>query len=157
MQRQLAWGILAATALGVVAGVTLAPAPARRELRRRAARNFGRLENLAVRESRAVLKVAGAAATAVGQTLDAAFEVVLRPLSSMRPSLVTRLKDALGSDPILKQRDIWVDAHGSTILLHGVVEDDEEWRSADCLARLASPDGSVRNLLQVRRRDDVSG
>jgi hypothetical protein len=44
-----------------------------------------------------------------------------------------------------------VDSHGPTILLHGVVENDDEWRLADRLARAASPDGSVRNLLQVRR------
>jgi hypothetical protein len=45
-----------------------------------------------------------------------------------------------------------VDAHGATLLLHGLVEDDEEWRSADQLARQISPDGTVRNLLQVRHK-----
>jgi hypothetical protein len=64
------------------------------------------------------------------------------------------LRDAISSDPILSQRAIWVDAVQDTLLLHGVVENDEEWRSADLLARLASPDGSVRNLLQVRRHED---
>ncbi len=47
-----------------------------------------------------------------------------------------------------------MDAVGDTLLLHGVVASDDEWRSADLLARLASPDGAVRNLIHVRSETD---
>jgi osmotically-inducible protein OsmY len=116
---------LAAAVLGSAAGAAIAPDRAREFVRRRASRNLA--------------------------TLRARYE---RWLAAPRidASLATdRLKSAIGGDTRLGARKIWVDAHGSTILLHGVVETDEEWRFADRLARAASPDGSVRNLLQVRR------
>jgi osmotically-inducible protein OsmY len=75
-----------------------------------------------------------------------------RTAARVEASIATdRLKMAVAADPRLGKRRIWVDSHGPTILLHGVVENDDEWRLADRLARAASPDGSVRNLLQVRR------
>jgi hypothetical protein len=120
-----AWGLVAAAVLGSATGVAIAPARARRRLRRRATGNFARLR----RRYDAWL---------AAPRIDA--------------SIATdRLKSAIASDSRLAGRRIWVDSHGSTILLHGVVESDEEWRMADRLGRAASPDGSVRNLLQVRR------
>lgn len=78
------------------------------------------------------------------------FKRITGPLSVAQPP-TEKLRDAIAADPILSRRAIWVDAVGDTLLLHGVVDSDEEWRSADLLARLTSPDGSVRNLLQVRQ------
>jgi hypothetical protein len=151
MTSRHTWGLLAAAALGLVSGYYLAPKPARRELNRRAARNLSTLQNIAAREggkaARAVSAVAGAASRAAGNVV----RQITGPLSvTLDPT--QKLKDALAADPILSKRPIWIDALGDTMLLHGMVEDDEEWRSADLLARLASPDGSVRNLLQVRNQ-----
>jgi hypothetical protein len=151
MTSRHTWGLLAAAALGLVSGYCLAPKPARRELNRRAARNLSTLQNIAVREggkaARAVSAAAGAATRAAGNVV----RQITGPLSvTLDPT--QKLKDALAADPILSKRPIWIDALGDTMLLHGMVEDDEEWHSADLLARLASPDGSVRNLLQVRNQ-----
>ncbi len=149
MTARHTWGLIAAAALGLVSGYYLAPKPARRELNRRAVRNFSTLQGIALREggkaARKVTHVAGAASRVAGNVV----RQITGPLSvSLDPT--QKLKDAINADPILAQRPIWVDALGDTMLLHGVVESDEEWHSADLLARLASPDGSVRNLLQVR-------
>lgn len=156
MDRQLAWGFVAATTLGIAAGIGFAPARARRELHRRAARRLALLERVASRAAKGGWKSIVAASALAGRVMDVVVEALRRPLEAMRSSPTVALKQSLLADPILKERDIWVDAHGTTILLHGVVEDDEEWRAADCLARMASPDGSVRNLLQVRRRNELT-
>jgi hypothetical protein len=124
MQQSHAWGLFAAALLGSAAGVAIAPPRARKRLRRRAVGNFATLR---AKYDRWI----------AAPRIDAALAT-------------DRLKAAIGDDAHLGQRRIWVDAHGSTILLHGVVETDDEWRLADRLARAASPDGSVRNLLQVR-------
>src|SRR5579864_9045683 len=123
MHQRQAWGLVAAAMLGTAAGAAIAPAPARRALRRRAMFNIRTLRQR-YREWLASPRVDASIAT-------------------------YQLKTAIAEHPYLGKRRIWVDAHGSTILLHGVVETDEEWRFADKLARAASPDGSVRNLLQV--------
>jgi len=125
MRLTQAWGLFAAALLGSAAGVAVAPPPARHALKRRAAGNFA--------------------------TLRARYD---RWIAAPRIDAVIatdRLREAITSDVYLGKRRIWVDAHGPTILLHGVVETDDEWRHVDRLARAASPDGSVRNLLQVRR------
>jgi osmotically-inducible protein OsmY len=149
MQPRHTWGLLAAAALGLVSGYCLAPKPARRELNRRAVKNFTTLQGIAVRESGRAARVVTAAASIAGRVASSVVRQITGPLSvALDPT--QKLKDAIAADPILSQRSIWVDALGDTMLLHGVVESDEEWHSADLLARLASPDGSVRNLLQVR-------
>ena len=125
MDQRLAWGLFAAAVLGSATGVAVAPQPARRALKRRASGNFATLR---ARYHRWL----------AAPRIDAAIAT-------------DELKAAIGAHPHLANRRIWVDAHGSTILLHGVVETDEEWRQVDRLARSASPDGTVRNLLQVRR------
>ena len=149
MTQRHAWGLLAAAALGLVSGYCLAPKPARRELNRRAARNLSTLQNIAAREGGKAARAVTAAAGAASRAASKVVRQITGPLSvTLDPT--QKLKDAITADPILSQRPIWIDAVGDTMLLHGVVEDDEEWHSADLLARLASPDGSVRNLLQVR-------
>jgi len=149
MQPRHTWGLVAAAALGLVSGYCLAPKPARRELNRRAVKNFTTLQGIAVRESGRAARVMTAAAGIASRVASSVVRQITGPLSvALDPT--QKLKDAIAADPILSQRSIWVDALGDTMLLHGVVESDEEWHSADLLARLASPDGSVRNLLQVR-------
>jgi hypothetical protein len=150
MQSRHAYGLAAAVLLGMAAGFMLAPDSGRREARRRTVRNLSAMERIAARNAKSAAGTACSAMLSAAHLLSAAFQLMLGPLSFRRRPLA-RLKEALAADPALGRRHIWVDAYGDTILLHGIVEDDEEWRSADLLARLASPDGSVRNLLQVRR------
>ncbi len=149
MAARQTWGIVGAAALGLMCGYYLAPKPARRELNRRAARNLNTLQGIALREGGKAARAVTAAASAASKAAGSVVRQITGPLAaSLDPT--QKLKDAIASDPILARRAIWIDALGDTMLLHGVVESDEEWRSADLLARLASPDGSVRNLLQVR-------
>ncbi len=154
MTTRHTWGLIAAAALGLVSGYCMAPKPARRELGRRTARNLSTLQDLATREGSKAARAVTAAASAASRAAGNMVRYLTGPLSvTLVPT--QKLKDAIAADPLLSQRPIWVDALGDTMLLHGVVENDEEWRSADLLARLASPDGSVRNLLQVRRQPTV--
>lgn len=153
MSTRYVWGLVGAATLGLIAGYSLAPRPARRELTRRAARNWSTLQGVAVRESGKAARAITSAATAAGRVASSVVRHITGPLSVSLPP-TERLRDAISSDPILSQRAIWVDAVQDTLLLHGVVKNDEEWRTADLLARLTSPDGSVRNLLQVRRQEE---
>ena len=148
------WGLVAAAALGLIAGYTIAPKPARSELKRRAARNLSTLQGYAARESGRAARAVADVATTAGRVAGSAVRRLTGPLAISLPP-TQKLKDAIGADAILSLRAIWVDAVGDTMLLHGIVDNDEEWRSADMLARLASPDGSVRNLLQVRRHPEL--
>ncbi|MBC5824828.1 MAG: BON domain-containing protein [Candidatus Eremiobacteraeota bacterium] len=149
MTQSQAWGLFGAAFLGTAAGVMTAPQAGRNELRRRAYYNLGDFGSHAARVGRA-------AAAEVKSLLHSGGGVAANVLASLQASTrpIAALKRSLTDDPILGRRPIWVDAQGETILLHGVVESDEEWRTADCLARAASPDGSVRNLLQVRRSQE---
>lgn len=151
MTSRHTWGLLGAAALGLVSGYYLAPKPARRELTRRAVRNISTLQDVATREGSKAARAVATAASAVGKFAADAVRQITGPLSITLPP-TEKLRDALAGDPILSQRPIWVDAVGDTLLLHGVVDSDDEWHSADLLARLTSPDGSVRNLLQVRQQ-----
>ncbi|MDQ2817198.1 MAG: BON domain-containing protein [Candidatus Eremiobacteraeota bacterium] len=153
MKQKEAWGLVGAMFAGTAAGVMAAPRPARNELRRRAYYNLSDFARRAARVARKTLTEVRKLFEVGGQSVGGVAKNVLVTLK-MGPRPITSLKQALAADPVLAHRTIWVDAHGDTILLHGLVDNDEEWRSADCLARLASPDGSVRNLLQVRRSSD---
>ena len=150
MSTRHTWGLIGAATLGVISGYWLAPAPARRELNRRAARNWSTLETIAVREGRRAGRALASTASAAGRAAEQILKRITGPISVIQPP-TEKLRDAIAADPVLARRAIWVDAVGDTLLLHGVVDSDEEWRSADLLARLTSPDGSVRNLLQVRQ------
>jgi len=153
MATRHTWGLVAAAALGLIAGYSFAPKPARSELKRRAARNFSTLQGYAARETGKAARAVAEAATTAGRVASRTVHKLTGPLA-ISPLPTQKLKDAIASDAILSVRAIWVDAVGDTMLLHGIVDNDEEWRTADLLARLASPDGSVRNLLQVRRRPE---
>lgn len=154
MASRHTWGLVAAAALGLVAGYSVAPRPARTELKRRASRNFSTLQGYAARESGKAARAVVDAASTASRVAGSAVRKLTGPLAII-PLPTQKLKDAIEGDAILCRREIWVDAVGDTMLLHGIVDNDEEWRSADLLARLASPDGSVRNLLQVRRQPEL--
>lgn len=154
MDRNRAYGLIAAVALGVAVGVAVAPRPSRRQLARRLEVGIPRL-------ARITGEFTKEARTAVEEITAALSEMISNSIETIRKRAIIlrapigQLKKAIAADPVLSRRSIWVDALGDTILLHGVVEDDDEWRSVDTLARMVSPDGSVRNLLQVRRSADI--
>ena len=150
MRRDQTYGLLVAATLGVATGIAIAPVRTRAEAGRRLARFVEPLIDAMARDFRAAQSAAQRLAEDTGAAAVGAFDTVRRQLV-VRRTQTHRLKKALQADSLLAQREIWVDAVGNTILLHGVVDDDEEWRRADLLARSMSPDGSVRNLLQVRR------
>jgi hypothetical protein len=141
-------GLLSAFALGAAAGVIASPPSARFALAVRVRERSALLLDMA-RERMANW------AAAYPDLFDSIADMTAAVLQAVRmpwsDSPTERLKSAFAAHSSLCQRAIWVDAFGSTLLLHGLVEDDEEWRHADMLARQMSPDGSVRNLLQVRR------
>jgi hypothetical protein len=149
MTSRAVWGLVAAATLGIAAGYYAAPALARRELGRRAGRNWLTLQRVALRSGRRAGHALAAASANAGRWARR----VTAPFA-VHPSVADRLRDTFASDPVLSRRAIWVDAVGDTLLLHGVVASDDEWRSADLLARLASPDGAVRNLIHVRSETD---
>lgn len=96
-------------------------------------------------------RLAAAVYVAASTMLRVTEQVVdaIREMVATSHSPIAKLRWALGQDDRLRERPIVVDAVGDTLLLQGVVSDDEEWRRADLLARDASPDGTVRNLLRV--------
>ena len=154
MNRRQAYGLVGAVLLGAVVGVAFAPQAQRRLLARQleiGVPRFIRVTRQIIREARTATEEI---LVALSDNAGAWFESLRRRAIIMRAPIGT-LKRSLSADPILSRRSIWVDAVGDTILLHGIVDDDDEWRNADTLARTVSPDGSVRNLLQVRRRADA--
>jgi len=154
MNRDRAYGLAAALALGAFVGFAFAPLAGRREVARRLRAGAPRLARFANDIGAQLRDFANEASSVISDLASSSIES-LRKRAALLRAPIAKLKQSLSSDPVLGQRAIWVDAYGDTILLHGVVEDDEEWHSADTLARLVSPDGSVRNLLQVRRSADA--
>lgn len=154
MQRTHTYGLFAAATLGFATGVAIAPPLARVELSRRFARALRPITRATARQywtmQEAARRLTGDATAAA----SGAYEAVQRQILAHRTP-TNKVKTALRADALLARRQIWVDAVGDTILLHGIVDDDEEWRRADLLARSVWPDGSVRNLLQVRRAADA--
>lgn len=147
---RLGIGLIGAVALGAAAGIIVAPESGRRVFATRAHREMSRVAAYA-REGTAIFMDALPEFTeAVERGCIAVAAALTQRLRTINPT--TKLEAAFAADPALSRRTIWVDAHGATLLLHGLVEDDEEWRSADQLARQISPDGTVRNLLQVRHK-----
>ena len=145
-------GLLGAFALGAAAGVIASPPSARSALDARVRERSVWLLALARRRWARLTASYPDLFEAFADMAAAALNAIPMP---WRDSPTERLKAAFAAHASLCARAIWVDAHGTTLLLHGMVEDDEEWRHADMLARQMSPDGSVRNLLQVRRTADT--
>src|SRR5579864_6925365 len=117
MGKRDAWGLIAAATLGAAAGLMAAPQPARRELHRRASHNLTALARASSEQGRVALDALSEAASSAGRTLSILTELIAGPLSAKRRP-TAKLKDSFANDPILRQRHIWVDAYGDTILLH---------------------------------------
>jgi hypothetical protein len=147
---RLGIGLVGAVALGAACGIIVAPESGRRVFAARTRREVNRLATYAREQSAVLLDALPELAEAAERGFIAAAAALTQRLRTVNPT--AKLEAAFASDPALSRRTIWVDAHGATLLLHGLVEDDEEWRSADQLARQISPDGTVRNLLQVRHK-----
>ena len=147
---RLGIGLVGAVALGTAAGIIIAPESGRRVFAARTRREVNRVAAFAREQSAIFLDALPELTEAVERGFIAAAAALTQKLRTVNPT--TKLEAAFAADPALSRRTIWVDAHGATLLLHGLVEDDEEWRSADQLARQISPDGTVRNLLQVRHK-----
>jgi hypothetical protein len=143
-------GLLGAVALGAAAGIIASPQSGKRVLAARASRNTERIATFTRDSSAKVLDALPDILEIAAHALGSALAVFGQPFRTASPTI--RLESAIAASATLCRRAIWVDAHGATLLLHGLVDDDEEWRTADQLARHMSPDGTVRNLLQVRHR-----
>ena len=147
---RLGIGLVGAVALGTAAGIIIAPESGRRVFAFRTRREVNRIAEFAREQYAVLLDALPELTEAVERGFIAAAAALTQRLRTVNPT--AKLEAAFASHTELSRRTIWVDAHGSTLLLHGLVEDDEEWRSADQLARQISPDGTVRNLLQVRHK-----
>jgi prophage DNA circulation protein len=152
MDTRLSTTIASAALLGAVAGVVVSPLECRQELLRRLRHGTRRIVR-ALREDEDRLATAVYVATSTMARLTEEVVDIVRSAVLPSHSPIARLRRALSDDAKLRERAIIVDAAGDTLLLQGVVADDEEWRAADLLARDASPDGSVRNLLRVEHHD----
>jgi hypothetical protein len=148
---RLGIGLVGAVALGAAAGIIVAPRSGRRVFAERARRETDRVTSYALEQTAVAIEALPDIAEAVERAFITAAAAVTQRFRTVNPT--AKLEAAFAGHSELSRRTIWVDAHGATLLLHGLVEDDEEWRSADQLARQISPDGTVRNLLQVRHRE----
>jgi osmotically-inducible protein OsmY len=147
---RLGIGLVGAVVLGAAAGIIVAPRSGRWVFAARARRETDRIASYVYEQSAAVID----SLPELVETVEHAFTVAAAALTERFRTVnpTARLEAAFAVHTVLSRRTIWVDAHGATLLLHGLVDDDEEWRSADQLARQISPDGTVRNLLQVRHK-----
>jgi hypothetical protein len=142
--------LVGAVALGTAAGIIVAPTSGRRIFAARARRETHRVAEYVREQSEVLIDALPDLVEAAESAIIEIAAAIMQRFRTVNPT--AKLEAALASHSELSRRTIWVDAHGATLLLHGLVEDDEEWRSADLLARQISPDGTVRNLLQVRHK-----
>ncbi|HEY5094536.1 MAG TPA: BON domain-containing protein [Candidatus Eremiobacteraceae bacterium] len=147
---RLGIGLVGAVVLGAAAGVIVAPRSGRWVFAARVRRESDRIASYAYEQSAVAIDALPDIVDAVERGFTLAAAAITERFRTVNPT--ARLESAFAAHSELSRRTIWVDAHGATLLLHGLVEDDEEWRSADQLARHISPDGTVRNLLQVRHK-----
>ena len=147
---RLGIGLVGAVALGAAAGIIVAPPSGRRIFAIRARRETERVAEYLREQSAVAVDALPDLVEAVEHAVVEIAAAIMQRFRTVNPT--SKLEVAFASHTELSRRTIWVDAHGATLLLHGLVEDDEEWRSADQLARQISPDGTVRNLLQVRHK-----
>jgi osmotically-inducible protein OsmY len=147
---RLGIGLVGAIALGTAAGIIAAPPTGRRVFAARARRETQRVAQYAREQSAVLIESLPDFVESIERVMTAVSDALSNRFRTVNPT--AKLEAAFAGDAALSRRTIWVDAHGDTLLLHGLVEDDEEWRSADQLARQISPDGTVRNLLQVRHK-----
>jgi hypothetical protein len=150
LNGRLNGGIAAATLLGAATGVAFAPEPNRRELGRRLRSAFRRLRRVLTDDRGRIAIAASIAATKAADLTQLVFDRVSEAVAA-QSAPITRIRRALARDARLRRRSISVDAIGGIILLQGAVEDDDEWQSADLLARHELPEGTIRNHLRVQR------
>jgi hypothetical protein len=143
-------GIAAAALLGTAAGIALAPRANRREMGRRLRAGTRRLTHVLTHDRERIALAVGLSATKVADLTTLVFDRVREAVAAHSAPLA-RIRRALAKDARLRRRSISVDAIGDIILLQGAVEDDDEWQSADLLARHALPEGTIRNHLRVQR------
>jgi hypothetical protein len=143
-------GIAAAAVLGAATGVALTPIKNRNELARRLRFGMRRLTYVLTHDRERIGLAVGITATKIADltqyVIDRVGEVV-----AASGSPITRIRHALARHPHLRKRAISVDAIANIILLQGAVEDDQEWQTADLLARMAFPEGAIRNHLRIQR------
>lgn len=150
MNGRFSGGIAAAALLGAATGIALAPDPNRHELRRRLRSGTRRLIHVLTHDRERIALAVGLTATKVADLTQLVIDRVSEAVAA-QSSPISRIRRALARDPRLRKRAISVDAIGGIILLQGAVEDDDEWQSADLLARHALPEGTIRNHLRVQR------
>ena len=150
MNSRLSGGIAAAAILGAATGIALSPSANRLEFGRRLRRSVQRLRYVLTNDRERIALAAGIAATKVADFTQLVIDRVSEAVAA-QSSPITRIRRALSGDARLRKRSISVDAIGDIILIQGAVEDDDEWQSADLLARHAHPEGTIRNHLRVQR------
>jgi len=150
LNSRLSGGIAAAAILGAATGIALAPSANRLEFGRRLRRSVQRLRYVLTNDRERIALAAGIAATKVADFTQLVIDRVSEAVAA-QSSPITRIRRALSGDARLRKRSISVDAIGDIILIQGAVEDDDEWQSADLLARHAHPEGTIRNHLRVQR------
>jgi hypothetical protein len=150
VNSRLGGGIAAAALLGAAMGIVLAPDPNRHELRRRLRTSGRRLIRVLTDDRERIALAVALTATKVADFTQLVIDRVGEAVAAQN-SPISRIRRALARDARLRRRSISVDAIGGIILLQGAVEDDDEWQSADLLARHALPEGTIRNHLRVQR------
>jgi hypothetical protein len=147
---RLAGGIATAALLGAATGVALAPAPNRNEFMRRLRVGWRRLLHVLVHDRERIGLSVGIVATKVADLTQYVIDRISEAVATSG-SPITRIRRSLARDMHLRDRAISVDAVADIILIQGAVENDEEWQTADLLARLAYPEGEIRNHLRIQR------
>ncbi|MBV8222005.1 MAG: hypothetical protein JO293_01460 [Candidatus Eremiobacteraeota bacterium] len=150
MNDRLAGGIAAAAVLGAATGVALAPAPNRNEFVRRVRNGWRRLVHIVVNDRERIGLSVGIVATKVADLTQYVIDRISDAVAASG-SPITRIRRSLARHHHLRDRAISVDAVADIILIQGAVETDEEWQTADLLARMAYPEGEIRNHLRIQR------
>ena len=150
MNGRLSGGIAAAALLGAATGIALAPGPYRHELGRRLRTGGRRLIYVLTHDRERIALAVGLTATKVADFTQLVIDRVSEAVAA-QSTPIARIRRALARDARLRRRAISVDSIGGIILLQGAVEDDDEWQSADLLARHELPEGTIRNHLRVQR------
>jgi hypothetical protein len=143
-------GIAAAAILGVATGVALAPVENRNEFVRRLRHGLWRLTYVLTNDRERIGLAVGITATKIADLTQYVIDRVGDAVAASG-SPITRIRRAISRDPLLRKRAISVDAVADIILLQGAVESDVEWHTADLLARMALPEGTIRNHLRIQR------
>jgi hypothetical protein len=150
LNNRLGNGIAVAALLGAAAGIALAPSENRDEFARRLRVGLRRLTYVLTHDRERIGLAVGITATKIADLTQYVIDRV-SDMVAASGSPIARIRRALARDPGLRKRAISVDAVADIILIQGAVESDEEWQTADLLARMAFPEGAFRNHLRIQR------